>query len=153
LSWFYEHLCRFARHGLKIVIYVTNEATTTSPDEVVRAALECSKIELQNTVKTRLLSKKDAPSYETITEYTDIEMRLDDASDNDEEGLDDIAQFHHERMKPEDEIAHIMKEADRGHKVLVAACGPSSLMDAVTDSVDRWRDTRNIDLHCESFGE
>lgn len=56
-------------------------------------------------------------------------------------------------MTPEVVFAEVLGEVNSHERVLVAACGPSSLIDAVKDSVDSWRDKSElgIDLHCEDF--
>jgi hypothetical protein len=133
-----------------LIIYITNEAAASSPDEVVRTALEASRV--SNSMETALLSKKDSMSYETISELLDMEMCLDGVTTDNGEGIDGVARFHYMKMRPENDIGQILDEARHTDRVLVAACGPKSLMDAVRDSVDTWRGRRSIDLHCESFG-
>lgn len=69
---------------------------------------------------------------------------------------DNYTQHHKlkfEKMIPEAVFAEVLGEVNSHERVLVAACGPTSLIDAVKDSADSWRDNLElgIELHCENF--
>ncbi|KAH7311537.1 hypothetical protein B0I35DRAFT_488926 [Stachybotrys elegans] len=71
------------------------------------------------------------------------------------DGIRGLITVKHEKMNADKVILDSMQAVEKHQQVLVAACGPSSLMDAVKDSAHSWR-TRGscgLDVHCEDFDD
>lgn len=61
--------------------------------------------------------------------------------------------FDYNKMNTEAEIWEALQTVEDHRRVLVATCGPKSLMDAVRDSAQDYQSKLScrIDVHCEDF--
>ncbi|KAI1614880.1 ferric reductase NAD binding domain-containing protein [Exophiala viscosa] len=146
LSWFSEHLHNLERAGssMKVRLYITSEESSTSPENAsyLNSGLE----DIQ-----RLLPVDDAFADEDMLKTGIMHPLL---SGKAQKGLEHIINVKYGKMSTERVICEAMQGVEGHHRVLVVACGPTSLLDAVRDSVDHCEDKSgySIDVHCEDFG-
>ncbi|KAF5021915.1 hypothetical protein F66182_6063 [Fusarium sp. NRRL 66182] len=149
LSWFRDHLHNLTKAGidLSLTIYVTNEPWP-SPNSTIRAA--CETEATSPCVETRLLSTEEACRYGTISGVGDMDRLLGEAAC-------DIAQqnpkIRFEKMAIHSVLNEALVNVVFHQRVLIATCGPKSLMDDVGDFADRWQNKADasVDVHCEDF--
>lgn len=138
VSWFRDHLLNLGEFGpnVNISIFVTNQPSAGSNNAAQ-----------MNGTESPLLSGGEIVDYETISGTDDMESLL--ANDVTKHGLD----LKFTNMNVNVIINDVMEATETKHRVLVATCGPKSLMDDVRDSVFRWQDKEEvrIDLHSEDF--
>ncbi|KAF4820095.1 Ferric/cupric reductase transmembrane component 1 [Colletotrichum siamense] len=135
LSWFQEHLHKISRSGssIDVKLYVTGD----SPREETSA-------ETPNNGRMN----EGAVNYGSISH--DTEGLLTSTTTNE---IEDAFNIRFEKVHVEQEIGVALEGVATEQRVLVATCGPESLMDDVRDSADRWRNSRGlrIDIHFENF--
>lgn len=80
----------------------------------------------------------------------DMEGLLTNTTTNE---IEDAFNIRFEKVHVEQEIGVALEGVATEQRVLVATCGPESLMDDVRDAADRWRNSRGlrIDIHFENF--
>lgn len=124
LSWFDQHLQNLTRFGSAVNVKVY--ITDEGPD---RINSNCEDISRNGSVNTLL----SGAACEDVNQSASLEYK---------------------KLSAESVIWDAMQTVGNHEKVLVAACGPSSLMDAVRDSVDsiRCKGGHWIDVHFEDFG-
>lgn len=98
-------------------------------------------------MESPLLSGGEVLDYETISGTDDMDTLL--ANDVTKHGLD----LKFTKMNANVIINDVMEATETKQRVLVATCGPKSLMDDVRDSVFRWQEKPGvrIDVHSEDF--
>ncbi|KAK2738353.1 ferric reductase transmembrane component 5 [Colletotrichum kahawae] len=135
LSWFQEHLHNISRSGssIDVKLYVTgdsprDETSANRPDNA--------------------RTNEGVVNYGSITH--DTEGLLTSTASNE---IEDAFNIRFEKVNIEQEIGVALEGVATEQRVLVATCGPESLMDDVRDSADRWRNSRGlrIDIHFENF--
>ncbi|WZH49526.1 ferric reductase NAD binding domain-containing protein [Fusarium acuminatum] len=99
-------------------------------------------------VESESLLRDNALNYGTASGMCDI-GELFQQTTFDEQTLD----LNFEKVNIDVIISESLKIAGRHQRVLVASCGPKSLMDDVVDSAHKWQNKRGlrIDVHCEDF--
>ncbi|KAF4855043.1 Ferric/cupric reductase transmembrane component 1 [Colletotrichum siamense] len=135
LSWFQEHLHRISRSGssIDVKLYVTGDSSR-----------EGTSTEMPSNARTN----EGAVNYGSISH--DTEGLLTSTTSNE---IEDAFNIRFEKVNIEQEIGVALEGVATEQRVLVATCGPESLMDDVRDSADRWRNSRGlrIDIHFENF--
>lgn len=95
-------------------------------------------------VESGLICNTTSPNYETISKV-DATVTYD--------AIPHDFSIAFEKMKI-DEVVEMALEGTGTHEhILVATCGPTSLMDTVKSSAEFWRDRKglHIDVHSEDF--
>lgn len=128
LSWFHRHLRRYRKSGsqTRTTLYITDEdPATTSLKSIVSESSDCD---------------------EDLLETDDLLVPTNEIA----ELVDNV---EYKKLDTDMAIQGAIRKVASHERVLVATCGPKSLMNAVRDSVDRCRmDSNNrIDVHCEDF--
>ncbi|KAF9876777.1 hypothetical protein CkaCkLH20_05623 [Colletotrichum karsti] len=130
LAWFQNHLQRLRRASptAAIRLHITDEKSKTDSDTAPTAAPESQ--HHRNTPTTGLLSEAGTLNYETVSELGNAESLLSEASLCIDEQLFDL---RYERMDVQEVVADAMRTVEDHDRVLIATCGPESLMDAQYD--------------------
>lgn len=136
LGWFGEHLrdIQNASPTVNISLHVTNDGRdAVGGEEVV------------------VLPKVD--EYERKSETGEAEPLLHaSATRKTKDDLKALVAF--KKLDAGALVRSRLLGAKSHHRVLIIACGPSSLMNAVRDTADecRWETNCRVDIHCEDFG-
>ena len=129
---------------INVTLYVTNdESATTDVEDTVRGATSC--VEARNGMEIGW-PKRPSILHEHLVETDDLQVptsKIVELADN----------VQYTRMNTDTVIQESMQKIGSHQRVLIATCGPKSLMDAVRDSVDicRMDPSSRVDLHCEDF--
>lgn len=128
--------------AVKVSLYVTNEEATSSS---VATAYDGP-----YDVESQLLSGNRTPGYGAISSADDTSSLL--ARTNGHE-VEQAYNLHFRRIDIESVISDAVQSVESRQRVLMATCGPESLMEAVRDSAESWRKKRDlrIDVHSEDF--
>lgn len=103
-----------------------------------------------NSTETMLLSKGGGPNYETISRIDDERPLLDSDDDTD---VDEIGDLRFTKMDTRDVLSESFQDVRLDQRVLVASCGPQSLMNSIRDVTDEYlRLGYRIEAHSEDFG-
>ncbi|WYZ44775.1 hypothetical protein EsH8_VIII_000091 [Colletotrichum jinshuiense] len=142
LSWFYGHLHNVSKVGsaVNVTVYVTSDETMATPIES----------EIQKGIESGLLSQRGGFNYGTTSETASTERLLTGTASD---AVERTFNLNFTRMDVNVVIGETMGAVESCQRVLMVACGPESLMDAVKDSADIWRHKRSlgIDVHYEDF--
>ncbi|KAF6812980.1 hypothetical protein CMUS01_12940 [Colletotrichum musicola] len=145
LSWFYDHirnLCS-AYPAMKASLYVSSTAAKASE-------VSDGQVGDLEAAQDRLLSGDGVSNYGTIQgKNTTLTFQVVSTLDDPNASIELLST----RMDVDLVVEDALGELKDGQRVLLAACGPMSLMDAVQESARNWKDRRSIALvvHCESF--
>lgn len=143
LKWFSEHLSNLMKMGpaVRVSLFVTNEEATSSSI--------ATPYDIAHDVESQLLSGNRTPGYGAVSS-ADTDSLL--ARTNGHE-VEQAYNLHFRRMDTESVIGDAIQFVESRQRVLMATCGPESLMEAVRDSAESWRKRRDlrIDVHSEDF--
>ncbi|KXH33982.1 hypothetical protein CSIM01_02317 [Colletotrichum simmondsii] len=144
LKWFSEHLNNLMKMGpaVRVSLFVTNEEATSSSI--------APPYDIAHDVESQLLSGNRTPGYGAVSSSDDTSSLL--ARTNGHE-VEQAYNLHFRRMDIESVISDAIHFVESRQRVLMATCGPESLMEAVRDSAESWRKRRDlrIDVHSEDF--
>ncbi|ETS83875.1 hypothetical protein PFICI_05751 [Pestalotiopsis fici W106-1] len=150
MSWFHESLHHLANSGLPVLItvYVTGHEPPAERDIAANTYEVCH--ETQIGTQSSLVSDRSTARYGTFQQADMLAKFLAGPADD---GFAELHNIKIGRMDIEVVIGESLQTLDSQSRVLVTACGPRSLMDAVRDSADKWRDKSEVALqvHCEAF--
>jgi hypothetical protein len=129
-----------------VKVYVTDEQSRGSPAAITPTATACQQV--TGEVESEGLLRDNALNYGTASEMGDIDGIFQQTT-SDEQTSD----LNFEKVDIDVVISKSLEVAGRHQRVLVASCGPKSLMDDVVDSAHKWQNKRGlrIDVHCEDF--
>jgi hypothetical protein len=148
LNWFRHHLLNITKAGypLSVKVHVTDEQPRGSSAAKPPTATVCQRV--IGEVESEGLLRDNALNYGTASEMGDV-GELFQQTTSDEQTFD----LNFEKVNIDVVISESLKVAGRHQRVLVASCGPKSLMDDVVDSAHKWQNKRGltIDVHCENF--
>ncbi|CAK7216118.1 hypothetical protein SEUCBS140593_002762 [Sporothrix eucalyptigena] len=134
LSWFRDHLLNItSRPTVNVTIYVTG---SEKPPQVKGSAVDMRDVLPE-------IPKSD------ISEAGELESLLGNHSPAPEA----MATIEYGKMSTDAVIDKAMQTVSGDDRVLVAGCGPSTLMEALRGSVVRYgaKNECRIDLHCEGY--
>lgn len=133
--------------SLHVKVYVTGEDSTPSSDTSVFDASKSQRSRHEMT--SRLLSWSDASSYDTISDENETGRLLNETACD----VVRTPNVKFEKLNTDAVIRETLETVGSHQRVLVATCGPVSLMDAVEDAVEGWQNKRGvkIDIHREDF--
>ncbi|KAK1623560.1 ferric reductase NAD binding domain-containing protein [Colletotrichum phormii] len=144
LKWFSEHLSKLMKMGpaVKVSLFVTNEEPISSPI--------ATQTDTPYDVESQLLSERGTPSYGAVSSVDDTSSLLARANGHE---VEQAYNLHFRRMDIESVVSDAIQSVESRQRVLMATCGPESLMEAVRDSAESWRKKRDlrIDVHSEDF--
>jgi len=146
LTWFQEHLERLAdaEPRVNVILYITGDDLETNTKLSDRTS------EHGPSTETILLSKGGSPNYETISRVDDDQPLLDSDADTD---VDQLGDLRFTKMDTRDVLSESLQDVVLSQRVLVASCGPKSLMDSIREVTDEYlRLGYRIDAHSEDFG-
>ncbi|KAF7540733.1 hypothetical protein G7054_g1190 [Neopestalotiopsis clavispora] len=150
LSWFRDHLHNMASAGLPIhiTVYITGPKSSANHYDAANTVVKSN--EMQNGMESRSLLQGSASSYGTIQEADATAEQPVSPANVKFAKLCDIKTV---RMDTEVVFEKMLRTVNSHDRVLVATCGPKSLMDDVRESVDHWRNKSDlaIQMHSEAF--
>lgn len=129
-------------------LYVTAKEPMTSPDEDEPAKTRPEKMQQ---ITVNCLPKWHTPHFEECLGNGETLWLLKGATRKVvKHGYD----FEYGKLSAENVICEALQTVRSQQRVLIAACGPPSLMASVRDSADRYRREAGyiIDVHSEDFG-
>ncbi|KAF4973679.1 hypothetical protein FSARC_68 [Fusarium sarcochroum] len=148
LNWFRRHLLNITKagHPLSLKVYVTGEQPGSSSAATTPTVTECE--HSIDELESEALLREEAFNYDTISPMSDIGGLFHRTSADEQ-----TANLMFEKLDNDIVIGEALGKAGYHQRVLVATCGPKSLMDAVEDSAGKWQNKRGlrIDIHCEDF--
>lgn len=166
LSWFSEHLeaIRTHVHAPKVALRI--HATRSTPSDKQAVSEKPSTQSLQPTVAS--MSSTDLSPMTPVSEQDDISHILSPIDPEKEEIAAVICHINlqsattsstsipieHGRPDLQSLIREAVQSVDKSKRVLVAACGPDSLMRVVRNTTASLITSGgpSIELHCEQFG-
>lgn len=133
---------------MNVQLYVTSHETVASQTNGAQAENDSGK---KQTTSINYVAKGEGLNDENGFGNGERQWLLGETTP---ETTKHVADLRNEKMKVEKVIREAVETVGKYQRVLVAACGPQSLMDAVRDSADRYRKDAGymMDVHCESFG-
>ncbi|KAH7169998.1 ferric reductase NAD binding domain-containing protein [Dactylonectria macrodidyma] len=162
LAWFADHLDELSCHPsqISVALHVTGESISTSPcqyyspgsstptliasgdflPQIARGGPVESLYHL--TLSSRLAASLEEYEHERLLSETPESMDLESRFD-----------IKYQRLRANDIISDIVRSTGVNQQVLVAACGPRSLMKDVMMTVGSCMrsDGPSIEVHCENF--
>ena len=146
LAWFQEHLKKLAaaQASINVILYITGEDVEEDSKVSVRHS------ENWTSEETILLPKGTAQSYQTISQVDEELSSLSDDPDADSIRNDDL---RYTKLDTQDLLSETLQDVGLSQRVLVASCGPLSMMNSIKDATDEYiRSGYRIDAHSEDFG-
>ncbi|KAL0943106.1 uncharacterized protein CTRU02_200992 [Colletotrichum truncatum] len=127
ILWFHEHLNKMAN------LDTTELASVGTEDQT---GIEHGLLSSVDILTYRAINKTNEMPPETVGDITGHNLSI-----------------NHTRLNIEVVIGEGVRTAKSGQRLLVAACGPESLVNGVRDSAETWQSKRDfmIDVHCEYF--
>lgn len=145
-SWFHDHVQNITRAipNARTTIYITSDEPITGPNAGI-----CTRV-LSGEIQSMIPHESDPHTYGAIPELDGMDGLSTRAA---YARLEQIATIKCMKMETEAVICEATRAINNDQRVLVAACGPQSLMDAVRDSAESWRTRLGLRLciHCEDF--
>lgn len=154
LTWFEEHLSNLSSNSSTVALklHVTSQELPILDEKYtkVHTGLEKASKQMESTIADGTLPYLAEPAgagdMENVNEKEPQRLSTVRAADFD--GV------RYGKFKADAAIQEAIEGLTNNHRVLVAACGPSSLMNAVLDAVEKCRkmDGPSLEVHCEQFG-
>ncbi|CAH0052280.1 unnamed protein product [Clonostachys solani] len=157
LAWFSEQLENLRSHAshVSLSLHVTTDNAQASSDENLSSILNPSP---HTTTTSEITEKRHSEAgcpFETDEKPVpaDRETQSNMRSANMME-LNNMHGLKYEKLRAEAMIHESIQAAGRDSRVLIASCGPKSLMAAVSAAATQYMTPEgpSIDVHCESFG-
>ncbi|KAH8714443.1 hypothetical protein BGZ61DRAFT_492900 [Ilyonectria robusta] len=159
LSWFSEHLNRLNDHPSQITVtlHVTGESNTTTPEQVATPGSSTPALIASGDFVPQISRDGPVESLHRLTlnsrlatarDETRNKHRLSDPAD-----LDSRFDIRYEKLRASEVIFETVKSVGINQQVLIAACGPFSLMNDVNTAAGACirSDGPSIEVHCENF--
>jgi hypothetical protein len=133
---------------VNVSLYVTSEEAIATLNKEMGTVAGSGDI---RSVLKSILAERNTNNHGYVCETDVSEGKLDGEVCSDVESM---VNFEYKRMSVDTVIWEAMQAVQSHQRVLVAACGPKPLIDAVRESADRCRRKtgHRIDVHCEGFG-
>ncbi|TDZ41204.1 Ferric/cupric reductase transmembrane component 2 [Colletotrichum trifolii] len=161
LEWFADHIQHLSQHetGLNMILHVTRQNREEIQEkETLEQPPPLSSEPSFKTSPSKSVVKEDfQASLAVVNNSQTISAAMSQESVGDDVGAASIGDFcniKHERLDVKRVLDQATEDSAPGQRVLVASCGPKSLVDIVQSSVAWQISSRDvsIDIHCENFG-
>jgi ferric-chelate reductase len=133
---------------IHVTVYITGPKSSVSHYDAADTVAKCDLT--QNGIESKSLLQGSASRYGTIQQADATSEQPVSPENIDYAKLCDIKTA---RMDTEVVFEKILRTVSSHDRVLVATCGPKSLMNDVRESVDHWRNKSDlaIQMHSEAF--
>ncbi|KAH8659044.1 ferric reductase NAD binding domain-containing protein [Ilyonectria robusta] len=142
LGWFKEHLSALKTQSSHVAVklHVTGQELSSSPD-------------LRIEKKSQEVTSNVTATKEHDSMNDNIEANTSGNSSDDSPDAVEFEEVVYGKMIPENTILEAMQHLNRNSRVLIAACGPVSLLDAVATTVGSLdvAEVPIIEVHYEKF--
>ncbi|KAH7133090.1 ferric reductase transmembrane component 5 [Dactylonectria estremocensis] len=161
LSWFAEHLQKLAEHLAQIIVtlHITGQSNVTTPEQGTPLGGRTPTLRSYGTFFPQINHEESVgsmhrlafnPKFASAREEACSPQPVESLSLGDMETCFNVK---YERLRTSEAIFETVKSVGTNQRVLIAACGPLSLMNDVNTAAGACirSDGPSVEVHCENF--